>query len=167
MFALESKADVKRVFARWRKYLSWVRKHYDTYNKVLWWRESSLPDNMPAWAARVILGGVVPSEVGINAVKSGFAEIDECGILTYKKVSIGSDKCVRYSVFDFSDDPSGKYECFGYSGALSLDIQKCFGRDTEPNTFHVSKIPEQWELDRGFYRGCEPAKKSLLNRNKK
>lgn len=155
MFPLEGD-KVDQIFRRWKRFLKWVSTHYDL-SDVLWWRNKQLPENMVAWAARSILGGIMPSRVGINAIKNKIADIDECGLLTYKKVE-GLDKCVCYSVYDFTSDTNAKYECFGYSRVLSIEISRCFGKVEDPNKYLVSKIPEQWEIDRGFYRGTEKAK---------
>lgn len=141
--------EVNKIFRRWKRFLDWVDTHYDL-SKTLWWHDDSLPENMLAWAARSILGGIMPSRVGINAIKNKIADIDEYGLLTYKKVK-GSDKCVCYSVYDFSADSDAKYDCFGYSGVLSIEISRCFGKVKDPNKYSVSKIPEQWEIERGFY----------------
>jgi len=153
-----SSEETEKIFRRWDRYLRWVDKHYPNQDTNIFWETEKLPKNMLSWGARYILGGIKPSRIAIKAISKGIAEIDPSGIIKYTEDSH------LFSVYDFtlSDEGRGRYESFGWSAAMSLSIHKAVetafsGKDKkdDENIFVVNKIPEQWEIDAGYYRGIK------------
>lgn len=144
-----------KILYRWKKYIDWVEKHYPNQDDSIFWETEKLPKNMLAWGARAILGGVKPSRIAVRAISKGIAEIDSSGVVKYTEDS------KLFSVYDFSatENGRGRYESFGWSSAMSLSLHKAveaaFGGKDADDVFTVNKIPEQWEIDAGYYTGIK------------
>ena len=173
MVFFSEEKDMDTIMRRWRKFREWVAKRYPAFGKdfgeeghLLHWSADSavkLPKNSVAWAARVILGGIKPSEAGISQFKMGNVDISPSGLITL------SDASGLVSRWHFPECKPGSgnpttLDSFGLSGSISAAMQRAFGDDKD--VVECNKIPEQWEIDHNLFIGFREKKKSFLNRNK-
>lgn len=163
---LMEELDIDEVLHRWTRFNRWVGKYYPDYQKKPldrefgWMKHKSLPENSISWAARVILYGITPSEIGLKLFKEHKTEISESGIL---KLTEDSGLECRWHFKKREDrqkgDPS-EIDSFGIGGCLSACMQRAFG--DEKDIIECNKVPEQWEIDANVFIGVISKKKSLF-----
>ena len=157
--------DIDEMLKRWDKFTKYMLKHFPEYaetstcDRGFHWDEKK-GENVIAWAARCILGGIKPSRVGIDAVKAKTAQIDESGLLTF------TEKSGLKSRWHFVEGGSDgerhitALDCFGISGSIGCAMQKAFGNDKD--IVETNKVPEQWEIDAGVFIGIKAPKKGIF-----
>lgn len=163
---------VDETLEKWRRLITWVVKHYPEFPDSFRWDET-LPKNAVAFAARVILGGVKPSEIGKDLFKNrrNMISFNENGIMMLSDEAINDGWTVEWSFKENPDHSAGEIspmDCFGMSGAISLTIREAFskaigGDKAEEKKFRktlsVPIVPEQWEVDAGVVIGLVQQKK--------
>ena len=170
MVFFSEEKDMDTVMRKWRKFKDWVVKYYPAFGEeghLLRWSSDpavKLPENSVAWAARVILGGIKPSEAGISQFKMGNVEISPSGLMTL------SDASGLVSRWHFPETKPGSgnptpLDSFGLSGSIGAAMQRAFGDDKD--VIECNKVPEKWEVDLNLFIGYKEKKKSLLRNNKK
>lgn len=173
MVSFSEEKDMDIIMRKWRKFRDWVAKRYPGFGKdwgdeghLLHWSTDpavKLPKNSVAWAARVILGGIQPSEAGIAQFKLGNVEISPSGLMTLSEASGMVSRWHFPECKPGSGNPTA-LDSFGLSGSISAAMQRAFGDDKD--VVECNKVPEQWEVDANLFIGYKTAKKSLLNRTK-
>ena len=143
--------SIEDALQRWEKYFSWLEEHYPQFGKSeTWLLESSHPDNLAAWAARVILGGVKPSKIGLQLLREGRVAIGEDGYLRLT----GKER----SIYDFShEDPCNSVGSQG-SKHLTGGAFKCVFKAHESRVCETTKVPEDWEIKMGLFKGLTTQK---------
>lgn len=161
---------VDQMLAKWKRLISWVVKHYPEFPDGFCWKEK-LPENTVAFAARVILGGVKPSEIGADLFRNrrNMISFNENGIMMLSEEAINDGWTVEWSFKEKPDHSAGELspmDCFGMSGAISLTIRDAFnkalgdkGEKVFRKTYNVPIVPEQWEVDAGVVIGLVQKKK--------
>ena len=161
-FGFMEELDIDEMLRRWERFNKWVGKYYPDYNeeplhrKVGWDDHKSLPANSIAWAARVILFGIKPSDVGLKLFKEHKVEITEAGLLML------TEESGLVSRWHFSDAKGAvnTIDSFGLGGCFDAAMQKAFGDDKD--IVECNKIPEQWEIEANVFVGLKPEKKGLF-----
>ena len=158
---------VSEMLGRWKRLLKWVVKYYPEFPDGFHWAEA-LPTHAIAWAARVILGDIKPSDLAKDCWKNRreLIQLTEHGLMLLNDE--GAKKLtVEYSFKRDADHSAGDVDimdCFGMSTAIHCIVNDAFaglGKDkTMPpklrKTVYIGMIPEQWMVDAGVVVGLIP-----------
>ena len=153
--------DMDTMARRWKNYISFIEKHFVDFNEPykVWPQDDTLEKNTAAWAARVILGGIKPSKIGLKLYKEHKVDIDKSGILRLK------DKDAQ-TVWNFENSDTSEIDSFGFGSIVGIALQKAFS-EKKDGYIRTEKVPEQWEIDANVYVGIEEPKKLFASNSKK
>lgn len=140
---------------RWVRFNEWLERHVLTEDGDCAVETKQLAENMTAWAARVILGGIAPSEEGKRLLREGKCEIAPTGHLTLKK---SSGLVTRWHFAEGVKGVPSAIDSFGVSGAVSAAFSKSCNGD---GIIRNNKVPELWEVQANVYIGLEEMKKGM------
>ena len=145
-WGIENPMSIDEGIRRWAKFLAWVQEHYTGFPETGWLINSHQPENLLHWAARVILGGVKPSKIGLALLREGKAIIGDDGYLRLPRAE---------ALWEFDHHNYDGTQSVGIAGERRL-VGKPFNAVFTSETSRVckaTKIPEEWEMKLGIFKG--------------